>query len=158
MSDWNKNYERFNAFVETNGRLPRHRAQDISERRLERWQSDQRRRYFGTLTKQLSDEQRRLVEASPRLLERAADARWDQRLREVNEFVANTGRVPSATSHDPAERSLASWRNAQNAKAGNGNRGGRAELSAEQLEKLRATSWFRPSERVTKQAVSHSER
>lgn len=148
MSAWTQNLDRFNAFVAANGRLPRHRAPDISERRLERWQSDQRRRYFGTLSKQLSDEQRLLLEQSPRLLDRAADERWDKRLREVNDFVAVNGRVPSATSAARAERSLASWRNAQNAKAGDGGSEGRAELTSQQLKVLRATTWFRPSVRT----------
>lgn len=142
---WKGNLDSFNAFVSDHGHLPRHRSRDITERRLERWQSEQRRRYFGGLGKPLSEEQRTLLEGSPMLLDRAADARWNQQFAQVEEFVAEAGRYPSHHSPQPDERSLAAWRYAQHVKANGGELRGRAQLTTEQLRRLRSTSWFQPA-------------
>lgn len=107
-SNWLTKMESVELFTDRRRRLPRHTLWSepslANEGRLADWldtQRDNRHR--------LCDYQQRRLEALPEFIWDPREERWQERLRECQQFLLDRGRPPRIRSYDPAERSLARW-------------------------------------------------
>lgn len=111
-------------FVKKHGRLPRHTAGSghpflPGEKELANWASRQRQYYKGRKQPELSAEQVAALEAVPGWYWAAYEVQpWDQRLRQVLDFVLQHGRLPRHAARSghpflPDEKELGLWASRQ---------------------------------------------
>jgi hypothetical protein len=119
---WLARLAEFTAFLGEEGRLPRQQAGDAREKSLGAWLRLQRTAHGqGKLDDRQIEALNEAGEWQISARAQADEARWQARLKQLGEFAAANGRMPSFRNRDDeTERRLGTWLHVQRQKAVNG--------------------------------------
>jgi superfamily II DNA or RNA helicase len=111
---WRRSAGEIEAFVQRTGKCPSTQSKDAAEKRLGNWLHTQRTNYSAVpenckgMMKSMHGEWTATIQKYPILSETSDDV-WRRSAGEIEAFVQRTGRCPSTTSKDAAEKRLGSW-------------------------------------------------
>jgi superfamily II DNA or RNA helicase len=98
-------------YIKENGKIPEHTDKDIKIKSLARWIYTQKINYKNNKYIMQNNEMRRewkiFEEKNKQVL--AADKKWLYKLREVEEYIKENGKIPSSKDKDTEIKSLGSW-------------------------------------------------
>lgn len=131
---WQSNLAQLKAFIAENGRLPGRDNAPEPEQRLGMWISwNNRQHRLGNLA---DSQVSALLSLHPKMKSRihgmTSEQRWKSTLVEVERFIEQNGKLPTAKRSEPEELKLASWVRRQKSKHARG------QLNAIQCELLRS--------------------
>ena len=142
---WNITFQELQKFIEDNDRLPSSapkNKQDLAEKRLGQFISNQRRAHKGQGGKKITQErQTKLNTLKHWFWEQDLDAEWNSTFQELQKFIEDNDRLPSPNNkQDPAEKRLGQFIGTQR-RAYKGQGG--MKISQERVTKLNTLKyWF----------------
>ena len=135
IDNWNFRYNELGEWIKKHNRLPSSKSEDLIEKSLYYWCSDQRKnKKKGKLP---NDKIKKLYEIDGWFWENDLDALWDDKYIELKKWIRINNRIPSRAHADLIEKSLSAWccKQRQNKKNG--------ILSDDKIEKLvKLNGWY----------------
>jgi hypothetical protein len=106
---WRDNLASANTFIDTEGRMPSNKADDVEERRLGRWIARYKSKEKGTNSERDQLMRREIPLAFVDNSHPVKDVKWRGNLASAKTFIDTEGRMPSDKADDVEERRLGRW-------------------------------------------------